>query len=79
MQLFKNNCSEEHLSVTTIAESKLSDLFWDNDKKARPSSETMEPLEHLGSWDIRNFCEICKIFENIFFYRTPPVVASQIE
>ena len=22
------------------------------------------------------FCEICEIFQNIFFYRTPPVAAS---
>ena len=24
------------------------------------------------------FCEICKIFKNTFYYRTPPVAASEI-
>ena len=42
----------EDLCVTLIAESKFFDLFESGGGEARPTSETIKPLEHLGSLDI---------------------------
>ena len=48
------------------------DLFFDKIAGLRPSTLLKKKLAQVFS------CEFCEIFKNTFFYRTPPVAASDI-